>query len=411
MNYYNEFDRNAAEWIRQLIADGLIPPGHVDERSITEVTPDDLKGFTQCHFFCGIAGWPHALQLAGWPATRPIWTASLPCQPFSVAGQGKGGEDERHLWPVFERLVRECRPECIVGEQVEAAVRHGWIDRVCTDLEAEDYAFGFVVLGAHSVGAPHIRQRLYWVAQSERGRISGRDQRGPGEARKQVGQPEDRKGFTDEPCDRREDADSIMAGSASRGLRIDGSASGIAGYLDERGTTDGVADSERRRREQCDEGQRGISVVDQGGRMGDAESSGLVGDSRRRSGDIAQDAIWTGEPIQQGLEGQPGYGDDRHEPGRIGTHAAGSVAEAGANFWSDSDPIQCSDGKQRRTQRSIRPLVAGLPRGVVHSSDQGVTPAEANATSEARVMRLKGYGNSICAPLAAEFIRAVMEVL
>lgn len=49
--YYNEIDPFAAQWLRNLIAAGHIAPGEVDERSIEDVTPDDLRGFTQCHFF------------------------------------------------------------------------------------------------------------------------------------------------------------------------------------------------------------------------------------------------------------------------------------------------------------------------------------------------------------------------
>jgi len=54
--YYNEFDPKAAEWLRELIRAGLIAPGEVDERSIEDVTPADLAGFRQCHFFAGIGG-------------------------------------------------------------------------------------------------------------------------------------------------------------------------------------------------------------------------------------------------------------------------------------------------------------------------------------------------------------------
>ena len=60
-SYYNEWDAGAAAWLRELINNKLIPDGYVDERSITEVTPSDLEGFTQCHFFAGIGGWPLAL--------------------------------------------------------------------------------------------------------------------------------------------------------------------------------------------------------------------------------------------------------------------------------------------------------------------------------------------------------------
>lgn len=166
MIYINEVDAGAADWLRQLMASGLIPYGHVDERPIQEIQPSDLEGYIQCHFFAGIGGWPLALQLAGWPATRPVWTGSCPCQPFSAAGKLLGNDDERDLWPVFFQLIKQCRPVQVFGEQVERAIRFGWLDRVQADMEGESYAIGAAVLGAHSVGAPHIRQRLYWVADA-----------------------------------------------------------------------------------------------------------------------------------------------------------------------------------------------------------------------------------------------------
>jgi len=108
MNYYNEFDPQAAQWLRNLISAGLIPPGDVDERSIEDVTPNELLGYTQCHFFAGIGGWPLALALAGWPVDKPVWTGSCPCQPFSAAGRGDGFADQRHLWPAWFHLIRHC---------------------------------------------------------------------------------------------------------------------------------------------------------------------------------------------------------------------------------------------------------------------------------------------------------------
>ena len=174
MNYYNEIDPYAAQWLRNLIDAGHIAPGIVDERSITDVKPADLAGYTQCHFFAGIGVWSHALRQSGWPDSRPVWTGSCPCQPFSTAGNQKGTADERHLWPVWFNLIRECRPPVVFGEQVEAAIRHGWLDLVQTDLEREDYACGAVGIPAAGVGAPHIRQRLFFMADSNSGRYDGR---------------------------------------------------------------------------------------------------------------------------------------------------------------------------------------------------------------------------------------------
>jgi DNA (cytosine-5)-methyltransferase 1 len=88
MNYYNEFDPYAAQWLRNLIEAGHIPQGEVDSRSIKDVKASDLSGFVQCHFFAGLGGWSRALRLAGWPKDRPVWTGSCPCQPFSAAGAG-----------------------------------------------------------------------------------------------------------------------------------------------------------------------------------------------------------------------------------------------------------------------------------------------------------------------------------
>jgi len=176
MNYYNEFDPFAASWLRQLIADGLIPQGEVDERSIIDVDPSDLEGFTQCHFFAGIGGWSYALQLAGWESARPVWTGSPPCQPFSVAGSGKAQEDERHLWPHFFNLIRECSPPTVFGEQVASAIRTEWFDDLQADMEAEGYATAMAVLPACSVGAPHKRERLFFVANASSKGLQGSQQ-------------------------------------------------------------------------------------------------------------------------------------------------------------------------------------------------------------------------------------------
>lgn len=164
--YYNEIDPFAAQWLRNLIAGGHIAPGEVDERSIEDVTPDDLRGFTQCHFFAGIGVWSHSLRLAGWPDDKPVWTGSCPCQPFSAAGKGDGFADERHLWPHFFHLISERRPEHVFGEQVAAGNANAWFDIVQADLEGMGYAFGLVPFAAAGIGAPHIRERAYWVAES-----------------------------------------------------------------------------------------------------------------------------------------------------------------------------------------------------------------------------------------------------
>jgi len=171
--YYSEFDPNAAAWLRELIKQGLIAPGEVDERSIEDVLPDELAGFTQCHFFAGIGVWSYALRQAGWPDDRPVWTGSCPCQPFSAAGKGSGFADERHLWPHFHWLIAQCRPPVVFGEQVASKDGLAWWDVVSADLEGTGYTSGAVDTCAAGFGAPHIRQRLYWVAYADDARLEG----------------------------------------------------------------------------------------------------------------------------------------------------------------------------------------------------------------------------------------------
>jgi DNA (cytosine-5)-methyltransferase 1 len=168
--YYNENDPRIAAWLTELIRRGLVADGEVDTRSILDVRPDDLRGFTQCHFFAGIGGWSYALRLAGWPDDRPVWTGSCPCQPWSDAnvwqGGGQGDADPRHLWPPWFWLIGERRPAVVFGEQVAAAVRRGWLDEVFGDLEGIYYACGSAEIPAGAVGADHGRPRVYWVSDA-----------------------------------------------------------------------------------------------------------------------------------------------------------------------------------------------------------------------------------------------------
>ncbi len=207
--YYNEFDKRAAAWLRELIRAGLIAPGEVDERSILDVRADELSGFTQCHFFAGIGGWSYALRLAGWPDDKPAWTGSPPCQPLSVAGEGLGRDDPRHLSPKFASLVGAARPAMLFGEQVASAAVFGkiatkakrgpasapewaWWDDLSDRLESSHYAVGASDIPAAGVGAPHIRQRTFFGAYNLRSATGGladmqgaeREQPGPARQRR-----------------------------------------------------------------------------------------------------------------------------------------------------------------------------------------------------------------------------------
>ena len=349
MNYYNEHDPKAAAWLRELIKRGHIPNGIVDERSIAEVTPGDLRGYTQCHFFAGISGWSLALQLAGWPSTRPVWTGSCPCQPFSSAGKGLAQADERHLWPVFFNLIRECRPEHVFGEQVASAISHGWLDGISADLEAEGYACGATVLGAHSVSAPHQRQRLYWVA------YAGHLRWGNGAIAE--GSPRD--------------------AATRRSARVDDAECEGLQRLSFAGSTDasdGFGERVRQSAEASSDDNRLVLTNSDGCSAGSSPATPAGhGDTTEPAGSRTG---WVGNSnIQQTYPAEPG----QQVP-----------SERLLRCWDASQLVPCRDGKTRRipTEPAFFPLAHGVP---------------------ARVVRLRGYGNAIIPQVAAAFIRAFYE--
>ncbi|WP_208281683.1 DNA cytosine methyltransferase [Massilia oculi] len=238
--YYNEYDKYAAEWLCNLIAAGHIAPGVVDTRSIEDVHPADLKDFTQCHFFAGIGVWSLALRRAGWPDDRPVWTGSCPCQPFSAAGQGAGFADERHLWPAFHHLIRQHRPAVVLGEQVASKDADPWIDLVQDDMEGVGYRFGAIPFPSAGVGAPHIRDRLYWVADAHggaggkgRAHVRGRADRGDAQSWPGLGGGRVLDGLADAILLKRPGGESGVSDEHAARGRIEGAAApaGLRGDL------------------------------------------------------------------------------------------------------------------------------------------------------------------------------------
>ena len=109
-----------------------------------------------------------------------ILTGGFPCQPFSQAGKRKGTEDDRHLWPRMLEVIREVQPRWVVGENVSGLIN--WdgglvFDQVQIDLENEGYQIQPVVLPAASVGAPHRRDRVWFVAYNSNTGIKGMRER------------------------------------------------------------------------------------------------------------------------------------------------------------------------------------------------------------------------------------------
>ena len=112
-------------------------------------------------------------------ANIDLLTGGFPCQPYSTAGQRRGSEDDRHLWPEMLRIIRECKPNWIVGENVRGLTN--WnegvvFDEVLSDLEAEGYTVQSFLLPACAVDAPHRRDRIWIVAHSRHSESQGRNE-------------------------------------------------------------------------------------------------------------------------------------------------------------------------------------------------------------------------------------------
>jgi len=115
-----------------------------------------------------------------------ILSGGFPCQPFSVAGKRKGSEDERHLFPEMLRVIGECQPRWVVGENVRGLVN--WSDGLvfetcCADLEALGYSVQSFIIPACATGAPHRRDRVWIVANRERIRLEHTEKSGSVEER------------------------------------------------------------------------------------------------------------------------------------------------------------------------------------------------------------------------------------
>jgi DNA (cytosine-5)-methyltransferase 1 len=354
--YYNEHDDETAAWLRNNIAAGLIAPGEVDTRSITEVQPDDLRGFTQHHFFAGIGGWSFAARLAGWSDDRPLWSGSCPCQPYSAAGKGLGTDDPRHLWPDLYRLWRAYRPAIGVGEQVAGKAGYGWFDGVRADLAREGVASRTVDIPALAVDAPHQRNRLYWVALADAEGIGCRPGFREDGSELDGVEPSDGNG-----C-------GACGGSGRVGPFFPGGMSTICGNCS-------------------------LAVVD-GTRVGRREGQSEPMLQRRRPAtsfsDGADGAVGHGE--RERLEGFPRDGDRSggwSQPARSASATNGRGRNG--SWWAGADWIVCHDGKARRVADAGAPLlVNGFPN---------------------RILAWRGLGNAIVPPLAAEVLAALMDVL
>ena len=364
MIWFNEINPTACAVLRH-----CYPGAVVIERSIKDLTPDDVAGPGRRHFFAGAGLWEVAAQLAGWPDDLDLWTGSCPCQPFSAAGKGRGVDDPRHLWPDLFRLVRGCRPGIVVGEQVSGKAGYGWLDGVRADLEAEGYACWAVDIPASAVDAPHQRNRLYWCAVADAyGRDAG--------AERQFGSRQQRQQQTarNDPGFARNDQrpESAMADADDRGRR--------------RRSEDALGFEERR-----NAAQRVAEPMEhtQGLGRGEGRAEHELWGWRDSAAD-ADGAKSVEHAERSRLEGLGGHGDDVGQRRWLDQNPPGSTPAANGSFWSGAEWVECADGKARRTKPGLRLLVDGMA---------------------GRVDLWRLAGNSIVAPVAAEVLAALLDTI
>ena len=383
--YYSENDKVKAAVLREAIRAGAIAPGDVDERSITDIRAGDLVGYTQCHFFAGGGFWSLALRLAGWPDDRPVWTGSCPCPSFSAAGKGGGFDDPRHLWPDWDRLIEEYRPAVVFGEQTDDAVGYGWLDLVQTDLERKAYAVGKAILGACSVGAPHIRQRLYFVGDAG------------GEGLEKCVAASGQDGRATEPWPRTaaergsdvgELANTHMRGRQNGRAEIGGAdecrnSSAIRSQIEESGTAGELGDAEGQRRGKARAGSGRSSQ-----RYGDAGELGELADTHRERRECQPNE----QPSAVEREGIDSEGIGRE----LGALRTGNSLLGGpvGGYWGDAEWIPCRNPKVpgaiewRPIKRGTFVLAARYPE---------------------RVAELRLAGDAINVYTAKAFIEAYLE--
>jgi len=392
MNYYNEWDKNAAEWLRELIRMGEIPDGFVDDRSITEVKPDELNQYTQCHFFAGVAGWSEALRIARISPNRPLWTGSAPCQPFSVAGNKKGKADVRHLFPVWLNLILVCKPPVIFGEQVESAIAHGWLDDVYQGLEAEGYACGTAVLPACGVGAPHRRNRLFFVADSGHYGLTATALGGssPTSAGKQ---PEGSRGSGDA---KGAGLPSFVSSDVANGSSI-----GREHRPDVSGGNAAANGAEGRQLRPADVGEDGVVADD--GRVSEGRGETSNGAEGRRP---CSEPSGCGTSVNMAHLREPGCeGSERSRSSGAEGRPDGHASERRGS-WDGFEWHLCADGRSRPVERAIPCLDDGLQGLLVRGGNLAMRHLKPKKRGQSA---LKAMATPSSPELAAEFIMAWRE--
>ena len=346
-----------------------------------------------------------------WRGRVDILTGGFPCQPFSLAGRRRGTEDDRYLWPEMLRAVQEIRPAWIVGENVagilsmvqpreetvvereatifgedheETELRQRYVvETVCSDLEREGYSVQPLVIPACAVGAPHRRDRVWFVARLAADPTSHGDSGRPGQIRKEKWRPE--AGLYVEPFEH---------GRIQRGL---------ASYPDidrrrER-TRQQVAVTERQGTpHDCSCGQNGIAAhPDEHRGTPRAAGEGTEGGGRRH---IPQ-------PEERG--NPPERDNGLHGFTRDAAHSRGNQRKT-YHLPAITEETPRAGGRTDEELPALR--WAGFPttQPVIRKGDDGIPERLAGITfPKWRAESVKVLGNAWCAPVAYEIFRAIQQ--
>mgnify|MGYP003655365074 CR=1 FL=1 len=314
-----------------------------------------------------------------------IITGGFPCQPFSVAGKQKGTSDDRHLWPEMFRIIKAFKPRFVIGENVRGIVniQDGVVfETVCTDLESEGYEVQPFNIPAASVGAPHRRERIWFIAVREdvgNSEYNGSPTSEIGRGNEKInGGTEERqnKSFEFERTSRSEDNGNV---------------------------SENVANTENGR------GQPSQSERWEGTERGSINSRGIEGERKNFSGtedvanakSISSDGREIGQHSEESREKRKigievgGVSSDRQKLANTDSERLERLGQSRSQFNETSSSTSRSEERQGQVDQgwwSVEPNVGRVAHGV-----------------SGRVHRLKGLGNSIVPQIAEEIGRAIIK--
>ena len=305
-----------------------------------------------------------------------IISGGFPCQPYSSAGKRKGKEDERHLWPEMLRTIREIKPSFVVGENVRGLTNWNGgmvFDEVCAELEALGYQVAPIIIPACGLGAPHKRERIWFVAYS-----NGND-----------GRSTNRESGCEESKTNRTREQSIHFGIGSTSDERNATNTDRNG-LNQCNSNDEINPSQGGEYAQCD--------IEQSNGNGDVANTKCCGGLQR------------GENIQsQKPNGERIVGNGR-ERNATDTSCGGMERYGGR---SENGKFQTNEFNKDNSKRQPKLDWEKFPtQSPVCGGDDGLsTKLDGITFSKWRSESIKGYGNAIVPQVALQIFKAIEQTI